>query len=79
MGGNLKEFLVQELQSAWGALQTSKQLRKYKRAVFREGVFLAKSPLCQLAAETKTKLRSGSSAEIVIRMFGDLQQQHVKY
>jgi hypothetical protein len=79
MGGNLKEFLVQELQSAQGALQTSKQLRKHKRAVFREGVFLAKMPLCQLAAETKTKLSSGSTAEIVTHMFGDLQQQHVKY
>ncbi len=79
MGGNLKEFLVQELQSAQGALQTSKQLRKHKREVFREGVFLAEMPLCQLAAETKTKLRSGSTAEIVTRMFRDLQQQHVKY
>ncbi len=65
MGGNLKEYLVQERQSAQGALQTSKQLRKHKRAAFREGVFLAKMPLCQLAAETKTKLRSGSTAEIV--------------
>jgi len=79
MGGNLKEFLVQELQSAQGALQTSKQLRKHKRAVLRGGVFLAKMPLCQLAVETKTKLRSGSSAKIVTRMFRYLQQQHVKY
>ncbi len=79
MGGNLKKNLVQELQSAQGALQTSKQLRKHKRAVFRGGVFLAKMPLCQLAVETKTKLRSGSSAEIVTRMFKYLQQQHVKY
>jgi hypothetical protein len=79
MGGNLKKNLVQELQSAQGALQTSKQLRKHKRAVFRGGVFLAKMPLCQLAVETKTRLRSGSSAEIVTRMFRYLQQQHVKY